>query len=75
VVLLGKVAQAKAKEACKGATHLPHPAWILRMGGAESPQYLAFCADLSKVLAGLRKSRKAVTLQPRKKVVKKRDAK
>lgn len=73
IVLLGNLAQSMAGDVCRGATKLPHPAWIMRMGGVESPQYRAFCADLSKVMSAFGTKRTAVALQkPKRKVIRKR---
>ena len=49
VVLLGKVAVQQAHKAFPDATCLPHPAFILRLGGVESPLFRSFVQDLSEV--------------------------
>lgn len=49
VVLLGKVAEQHCKKLFPGALVLPHPAFILRVGGISSPEFRRFAISLSEV--------------------------
>ena len=49
IILLGKVAKSNAKRLFDNVTCLVHPTYILKVGGTESPQFLAFCRALSSV--------------------------
>jgi uracil-DNA glycosylase len=49
VVLLGQVAKVFGKKAWPEAICLPHPAYIVRQGGTQSPAFTALARDLSAV--------------------------
>lgn len=49
VVLLGKVAQKYTLKAFPNALCLPHPAYVLRLGGQDSPLFRAMARDLSQL--------------------------
>ena len=58
VVFLGRVAETYCKEAFPAGVHLPHPAYILRLGGESSTQYRTFCRDLAEVYKSTRRIRR-----------------
>lgn len=49
VVLLGQIAKTYCLKSWPEATCLPHPAYLLRLGGLDSPAFTAFARDLSSV--------------------------
>lgn len=49
VVFLGKIAQRYCHKAWPDASMLPHPAYLLRLGGFDTPAATAFARDLSKL--------------------------
>lgn len=53
VVLLGKEAARNCKKAWPDARILPHPAFLLRLGGTENPAFVAFARDLSALFLEL----------------------
>lgn len=53
VVFLGEVAKQYLKKAFPSAYSLRHPAYILRKGGIESPEFRAMARDLSAIFKGL----------------------
>jgi uracil-DNA glycosylase family 4 len=53
VVLLGQVAKQALKKAFPDAIHLPHPAYLLRLGGIGCPAFTAFARDLSAIFKEL----------------------
>lgn len=53
VIALGKVAEQECKRRRMGAYGLPHPAYIARIGGKESPEYRKTVVKLYNLLKGL----------------------
>ena len=49
IVFLGKVPESFCKRSFPAATPLRHPAYLLRLGGIESREYMIFCRALSEV--------------------------
>lgn len=58
VIFLGKVALVQCRKAWPEALALPHPAYLLRLGGVESPAFRAFARDLSAVFKELSNAQK-----------------
>lgn len=54
VILLGKVAKVAVLRSFPTALCLPHPAYILRLGGAESPAFTTFARDLGEAFKELK---------------------
>jgi uracil-DNA glycosylase family 4 len=57
VILLGQIAQKYGRQAWPDAVCLPHPAYLLRVGGQENPMFRAFCRDLSAVFEEVARAR------------------
>lgn len=72
VVLLGKSAQEHCAELAPEALKLPHPAWILRMGSKESPEYRRFTRHLAEMMKSIGSRRRVLSLRPRKVIRKRR---
>jgi DNA polymerase len=53
VVFLGQVAKQFCGTAFPGSVCLPHPAYILRLGGTESAAFLGFARGLADVFEGV----------------------
>lgn len=54
VILLGKVAKTAVLRSFPQALCLPHPLYILRLGGMESPAFTTFCRDLAELFKGFK---------------------
>lgn len=48
-ILLGKIAQTYARKLIPDAISLPHPAWLLRIGGLNTITFTGFVRDLAEV--------------------------
>lgn len=68
VVFLGRVAEKYCKAAWPDGVHLFHPAYLLRTGGKEGPEYKRFCRDLAAVFFGLKLKKKGKENGKRKNV-------
>ena len=66
VFLLGKVPQKQCKDTCPGALKLVHPAYLLRLGGIECPEYRVFCRRMSDAFREIRGLRDVIRLFPRR---------
>lgn len=66
VMLLGKVPQKHCKDSCPGALKLVHPAYLLRLGGIECPEYRLFCRRMSDAFREVRGVQDAIRLFPRR---------
>ncbi len=53
VVFLGRIPEKYCKPAWPDGVHLFHPAYVLRMGGIEGPEYKVLCRNLAKVFRGM----------------------
>lgn len=53
VVLLGAVAATFLGKIYKDAVCLPHPSYLLRLGGQATPVFTGFARDLSEVFKGI----------------------
>lgn len=57
IILLGKVAQKSYAKVYPGSFKLPHPSYLLRLGGTECPEYRQFVAAMSEIFKKIKRSR------------------
>jgi uracil-DNA glycosylase family 4 len=53
-ILLGKIAKTYAQKLIPDAISLVHPAYILRIGGLNSPVFTGFARDIAQVFKDLK---------------------